>query len=126
MALGLWLALAPQRPGQLWFGEPEPQASGIALLRWVGGRDLGIGLGVTATATPDSLWLRVGILADAIDGVATLLASRQMPRKSAFIGVGGAAAYSVIGTLLVRAGRGRAEAPRAEVPAAPVVRYTRA
>ncbi|BBY04673.1 hypothetical protein MSEO_51720 [Mycobacterium seoulense] len=83
MALGLWLALAPQRPGELWFGEPDPPAAGTALLRCVGGRDLGIGLGLTANATPDSLWLRVGILADVIDGVATLAASRQMPRAGA-------------------------------------------
>ncbi|MGD1281509.1 hypothetical protein ACKUUI_05085 [Mycobacterium seoulense] len=107
MALGLWLALAPQRPGELWFGEPDPPASGTALLRCVGGRDLGIGLGLTANATPDSLWLRVGILADVIDGVATLAASRQMPRAGALVGFLGATAYSVIGILMLRAGRDR-------------------
>ncbi|BBZ73896.1 hypothetical protein MPRS_49890 [Mycobacterium paraseoulense] len=108
MALGLWLALAPRRPGELWFGEPNPEVAGTALLRCIGGRDLGIGLGLVANATPDSLWLKVGIVADAVDTAATLLASRHMTRRSALIGVGGGATYTLIGSLMLLRGRHRA------------------
>lgn len=97
--------LAPQRPGELWFGEPNPEASTTALLRSVGGRDVSIGLGLAADPTPDSLWLKAGILADVVDASAALLASRRIPRKNALIGFGGAAAYTIIGSLIVRNGR---------------------
>lgn len=122
MALGLWLALAPRRPGELWFGEPDPEASGIALLRCVGGRDLGIGLGLAANATADSLWLKVGIVADAVDAAATLLASPRMPRKSALIGVIGGAAYAAIGILLLLTGRQQTWDRLSVAPAQPPIR----
>lgn len=107
VAFGLWLVLAPQRPGELWFGETNSEASTTALLRSVGGRDVGIGLGVAANPTPSSLWLKAGIIADVVDAAAALLASRRIPRKNALIGFSGAAAYTVIGGLMVLNGRGR-------------------
>lgn len=77
-------------------------------MRCIGGRDLGIGFGLAANATPDSLWLKVGVVADAVDTAATLVASRHMTRRSALIGVGGGATYTLIGSLMLLRGRPRA------------------
>jgi hypothetical protein len=104
-AFGLWLALAPRRPGRLWFGDHNPDAAITALLRSVGGRDTGIGLGLAANPTPDSLWLKVGIVADVVDAAAALLVSRRIPRKNALIGLGGAAAYAILGSMLMLSSR---------------------
>lgn len=106
-AFGLWLMLAPRRPGEMWYGDSNPAASTTALLRSVGGRDVGIGLGLASNPTPDSLWLKVGILADVVDAAAALLASRRVPRKNAGIGFGGAAAYAVIGGVVMLSGEKR-------------------
>lgn len=101
MAFGLWLVLAPQRPGELWFGNPGPEASTTALLRSVGGRDVGIGLGLAANPNPDSLWLKAGIAADLVDAVAAVLASRRIPLKNVLIGVVGAAGYAAVGLMFL-------------------------
>lgn len=99
--------LAPRRPGELWYGDSNPAASTTALLRSVGGRDVSIGLGLASSPTPDSLWLKAGILADVVDATAALLASRHVPRKNALIGFGGALAYAVVGGVVALSGEKR-------------------
>lgn len=105
MVFGAWLALAPSKPGELWFGESRPGASTAALLRSVGGRDVGLGLGLAADPRPSSLWLRVGILADAVDAAAALLNRDRIPAKNFLTGFLGGLSYAVIGAAIAVRGR---------------------
>jgi hypothetical protein len=102
---GLWLALAPRKPGEMWFGNSEHPASTTALLRSVGGRDVGLGLGLIADPAPDSLWLRVGILADAVDAGAALLVRDRVPKKNFLTGFLGGLSYAAIGAVIMLRGR---------------------
>ncbi len=105
VVFGAWLALAPSKPGELWFGESRPGASTAALLRSVGGRDVGLGLGLAADPRPSSLWLRVGILADAVDAAAALLNRDRIPAKNFLTGFLGGLSYAVIGAAIAVRGR---------------------
>lgn len=100
LAFGLWLALAPQKPGELWFGGGAQSASTSALLRSVGARDVGLGLGLVADPRPGSSWLRAGILADVVDAAAAVLIRDRVPARNAMTGLIGAALYAVIGTIV--------------------------
>lgn len=105
VAFGLWLAVAPQKPGQMWFGDREPSASTTALVRSVGGRDVGLGLGLAANPRPESMWLRMGVLADVVDAGAALLVRDRVPVKNFLTGFLGALLYVVIGVVMVSRGR---------------------
>ena len=94
---GLWLAVAPQKPGELWFGSTQHPASTSALLRSVGARDIGLGLGLASDPKPTSAWLRAGVVADSGDVVAGLLIRDRVPAKNFLTGVLGALAYTVVG-----------------------------
>jgi hypothetical protein len=100
VAFGLWLAVAPQKPGELWFGGAEHPASTSALLRSVGGRDIGLGLGLAADPHPASIWLRAGIIADVVDGLGATLIRGRVPTKNFLTGLIGAAIYAVIGGMI--------------------------
>jgi hypothetical protein len=105
VALGLWLTTAPGRPGTMWFGEARLPASTDALIRSVGARDIALGLGLAADPTPASLWLRAGILADAVDTVAAVIVRERIPRGNFFTGFVGALAYAVFGMAVAVAAR---------------------
>ncbi|WP_375483430.1 hypothetical protein [uncultured Mycobacterium sp.] len=97
VALGLWLSVAPDKPGEIWFGSAKHPASTRMLLRSVGARDVGLGLGLAANPRPASLWLRAGILADIVDTTAAVLVRHEVPKRNFFTGFIGALAYAVIG-----------------------------
>ncbi|ORA31841.1 hypothetical protein BST20_25955 [Mycobacterium branderi] len=98
--MGLWLAVAPHKPGELWFGSAQHPASTSALLRSVGGRDIGLGLGLAADPQPGSAWLRAGILADIVDAVAAVLSRDRVPTRNLLTGLVGAALYAVLGAMV--------------------------
>lgn len=102
VAFGLWLVIAPQKPGELWFGSAEHPPSTSALLRSVGGRDVGLGLGLALSPQNGLLWLRAGILADIVDAVAGVLVRDRVPTKNVLTSFIGGLLYAVIGTVLVR------------------------
>jgi hypothetical protein len=105
VAFGAWLALAPSKPGELWFGDAHPGPSTAVLLRSVGGRDVGLGLGLASDPRPSSLWLRVGILADAVDAAAAVLNRDRIPPKNFLTGFLGGLSYAVIGAVIAIRGR---------------------
>jgi hypothetical protein len=72
----------------------------LALLRSVGGRAVGIGLGLAANPTPDSLWLKAGIAADVVGRGRRSCRGRHIPRKNALIGFGGGIAYALLVCLI--------------------------
>ncbi len=104
-AFGAWLALAPEKPGQLWFGDTSPAASTTVLLRSVGARDIGLGLGLAAQPTPASPWLRAGILADMVDAAAAVTVRDRVPPKNFLTGFLGGLSYAVIGTVIAFRGQ---------------------
>lgn len=104
VAFGLWLALAPQKPGEMWFGGAEHPASTSALLRSVGGRDVGLGLGLASDPRPGSPWVKVGIIADAVDAVAVVLNRDRLPTKNFMTGLLGALLYTVVAAVVVASG----------------------
>lgn len=104
-AFGAWLALAPEKPGELWFGDSNPAASTTVLLRSVGARDVGLGLGLAAEPTPGSSWLGAGILADLADAAAALTVRDRVPLKNFLTGFLGGLSYAVIGAAIAIRGR---------------------
>jgi hypothetical protein len=61
VALGLWMSLTPHKPSTLWFGSPQDAASTSALVRSVGARDVGLGLGLALDPKPCPPWLLAGV-----------------------------------------------------------------
>src|SRR3954451_2502030 len=83
-------------PGQItrvWVGAEDAPA--VVLARCLGGRDIAIGAGlalgagrggawrlwVAGRAGDSRLWLAGGVLADTVDGIATLAAGDDIPRN---------------------------------------------
>jgi hypothetical protein len=89
----------------MWFGSAQHPASTSALLRSVGARDVGLGLGLVADPRPGSAWLRAGIAADIGDAVAALLIRDRVPTKNFLTGLLGASLYTAIGALVAVGGR---------------------
>jgi hypothetical protein len=80
--VGIALLAAPGRITEAWVGADDAPADVLA--RCLGGRDLVIGAGLAVAAArgrDPGAWLAGGILADAIDGAATLAAGERIPRN---------------------------------------------
>lgn len=101
-AIGVALTLAPAKPfGTGWIGEDAGRPSSQLLIRSVGARDAGLGLGtLVALRRGDALlpWILGAVLADGVDLVATLLARTAIPRN-AVLGVGALAGGTAIAEL---------------------------
>lgn len=104
VALGAWLSAAPTRPSQMWFGTDELPPSNSVLIRSVGARDIGLGLGLAADPSPTSQWLKAGILADVVDATAALLVRERVPRRNFLTGFLGALVYALIGVAIAVGG----------------------
>ena len=74
--------LAPSRGLRAWAGPAGDTPAGRMLVRSVGGRDLALALGLLDALRggrgPAATWAWGGALADAFDGVATVLAWRHL------------------------------------------------
>lgn len=101
VTVGLWLALAPKVAGEKWFGSANQPDSTTALLRSVGGRDVGLGLGLAIDPRATSSLLAIGVVSDVVDAIAAMLVHDRMPRKNLRAAVSIAAIYAGIGTAIM-------------------------
>jgi hypothetical protein len=92
---GLVTLILPGVVGRILFGRAGEQPTTRALLRLVGVRDLVLGVGAITTlkeGTMDAEWVGMGAVADAVDGIVSLV-TPGLARRSRFVSlVGGAAA----------------------------------
>lgn len=86
IGLGAAALLAPGPVLKRWFGKGADSPVTRALTRFVGGRDVALGIGTLfalSHGSPVRGWLEAGMVADAGDLAGTLLSSRHLPRISA-------------------------------------------
>ena len=84
MLVGAAFVLAPGLAGRLWIGGDAAQRSVKVLARAFGVRDLALGLGVVIAldrGAPVRGWIEGGVLSDAADVCATLLAGDSIPEN---------------------------------------------
>jgi hypothetical protein len=101
---GVALLALPGRITRAWVGTDDTPA--LVMARCLGGRDVVVGAGTALAAARNRdprPWLAGGVVADVVDGVATLAAGDRIPRSGrlqtlALVGVG-----ALIGCWLVRA-----------------------
>jgi hypothetical protein len=101
---GLVMLAVPGVVGWLVFGRAGREPATRALLRLVGVRDLVLGIGAITTLkehTMDAEWVGMGAVADAVDGVVSLVTPRLGGRARVVSVVGGGAA--AVGLLASRA-----------------------
>ena len=101
---GLVLLAVPGVVGRAVFGRAGREPATRALLRLVGIRDLVLGIGAITTLkehTMDAEWVGMGAVADAVDGVVSLVTPRIGGRARLVSVVGGGAA--AVGLLAARA-----------------------
>jgi hypothetical protein len=91
--------LVPKLALRAWPGRGAgDDATARFLARSTGGRDLAIGLGTLLAIQRDAPvrgWLEAGMLADAVDALAILVAFRSMPKLKALFALG-----SAVGSIL--------------------------
>jgi hypothetical protein len=99
IGLGVGFTLVPKLALRAWPGRGAGDDATIRFLaRSTGGRDLAIGVGTLLAIQKDAPvrgWLEAGMLADAVDAVAILLAFRSMPKLKALF-----ALASAVGSVL--------------------------
>ena len=94
-------------PGQVtraWVGAEDAPA--VVLARCLGGRDIAIGAGLalaTARGRDPSMWLAGGVLADTIDGIATVAAGDDIPHNGRVATAALAGGSALFGAWLARA-----------------------
>ena len=101
---GLAMLVVPGVVGWVVFGPAAKQPSTRALLRLVGVRDLVLGIGAITTLkeqTMDAEWVGMGAVADAVDGVVSLVTPGLGTRARFVALVGGGSA--AVGLLASRA-----------------------
>ena len=102
LLFGAGLLLAPATAGRLMAGAGGAAPDAQAFLRGMGGRELGIGLGLLSAERsrgPVRPWLAAGVLADAGDVVGILGAWRAMQADRRLPGIafaGGAALAGLV------------------------------
>ncbi|HVL50377.1 MAG TPA: hypothetical protein VM754_02590 [Actinomycetota bacterium] len=114
VGIGTAAILTPGLAMRIWLGA-DPHSSKVkAMAMAIGARDIALGVG-TLQALGDgrnpAVWLKVGALADAADGLGTLRALRRTSSPRILIGfiAGGVAAASwLAGSRLEETGRGSA------------------
>ena len=99
IAVGAAFVLFPGLAGRMWIASDASRRPVKVLARAFGGRDLAIGLGVVIAldrGAPVRGWIEAGILSDAIDTAASLLAGGSIPAPIRWpciaLGAGSAAA----------------------------------
>jgi hypothetical protein len=82
IAVGAAFVLFPGLAGRMWIGSDAGRRPVKVLARAFGARDLAIGLGIVIAldrGTPARGWIEAGVLSDAIDTCASLLAGNSIP-----------------------------------------------
>jgi hypothetical protein len=83
IGLGAATLLAPGPVLKKWFGKGQDSWVTRVLARYVGGRDIALGLGTLfalSHGSPVRGWLEAGMVADATDLAGTLLSIKHFPR----------------------------------------------
>ena len=82
IAVGAWFVVLPGLAGRMWIGSPAAERPVKVLARAFGVRDLALGLGVLIAldrGAPVRGWIEAGLLSDAVDTCASLLAGSSIP-----------------------------------------------
>ena len=82
IAVGAAFVLFPGLAGRMWIGSDAARRPVKVLARAFGARDLAIGLGIVIAldrGTPVRGWIEAGVLSDALDTAASLLAGDSIP-----------------------------------------------
>jgi len=82
IAVGAAFVLFPGLAGRMWIGSDAARRPVKVLARAFGARDLAIGLGIVIAldrGTPVRGWIEAGVLSDALDTAASLLAGSSIP-----------------------------------------------
>lgn len=99
IALGAWLFSDPAGFGAKWFtGGQDPLLTG-SIIRSVGARDLGIGLGLLLTEKPRT-WLLLCAFCDIVDASMVLLARSRFTTQQTITGVAGAISYALVAIII--------------------------
>ena len=81
--------VAPSLPARPWVGKNEARRTSVKLFaRTLGGRDLALGIGAMFapnTGRELSSWVALGALADAGDCLATIVAFKELPKRSRWL-----------------------------------------
>jgi hypothetical protein len=108
IALGTSYVLGPRLALRVWPGVSPGGGDGDAALarllaRSTGGRDIALGLGALLALSHDAPvrgWIEAGMLADAADAAAIVLAFRHLPRAKALLMLVAAAGTAAAGRRL--------------------------
>jgi hypothetical protein len=104
LAIGGVVLLAPGVVSR-WIGPRAGEPPVKTLTRSLGARDVALGAGLLAALDRGEAagpWLRAGVVADATDLVATLVALRHLPRAGALAAAAAAGGGVLVGTRLLR------------------------
>jgi hypothetical protein len=105
IAVGAAFVLFPGLAGRMWIGSPAAWRPVKVLARAFGARDLAIGLGIVIAldrGTPVRGWIEAGMLSDAIDTTASLLAGSSIPAAIRWPAVAVGAGSTAIGVALAQ------------------------
>jgi hypothetical protein len=108
LAFGAAALLAPKATGRILAGEGGATPDATVFLRGIGGREIGLGLGLLRAAregSPVSPWLAAGVLFDAGDMAGMAGAWSQMVPEKRVPGLLSAAGAAVAGAALLGATR---------------------
>ena len=97
--------LAPNLSGRLFGLDPDANPQGAYLARLFGIRDLALAVGTqNSEGEARKLWLQAGVLCDAADGAAALLAGRNgtLPKVSTVLTAGAAIAALGLGVMALQ------------------------
>ena len=107
IALGLSYIAAPGLALRAWPGRRSTKDADGALLRLlarsIGGRDVALGVGVLVALShdvPARGWVEAGMLADAADALAVLIALPHLPKAKAILMLGAAVGTAAAGRRL--------------------------
>jgi hypothetical protein len=99
---GVAVLAAPGRITRSWVGVDDPPA--LVMARCLGGRDVVLGAGTALAAARNRdprPWVVGGVVADVIDGVATVAAGDRIPRRGRLQTLALVGAGALIGGWLV-------------------------
>ena len=115
--LGVAALTAPAAAGRAIAGAGGAEPDAQAFLRGMGGREIGLGLGLLATMQakgPVRPWLIAGVLADCGDIAGIAGAWRHMPPAKRWLSAGAAGSGAAIGVALLLSGLPDYSPPRRE------------